>query len=123
MSSLHLIHEHQHQLNQAFPGLVAVLDEVAKGKTTREDFIRQILTTLKDTSSFKSGIEGLSPSLKRQILDFLDGKSASAIANDGSKHHPHPQKGKHVVEESQLYEGNGEHIKVPLPPSLFDQSS
>lgn len=123
MSSLHLIHQYENQLNQAFPGLVAVLEEVARGGMTREDFIRRILNSLKDTSSFHNGIDSLSPHLRKQILDFIGGKSASAITMDKTKSPPLPQDDTPVGGESQLYESNGEPIKVPLPSFLLGQSS
>lgn len=110
MSSLDLTREHREHLEVHFPGLVPAIEHASDGILTDEAFDRLVFRSLQNTASFAAGLDELSPTLRKQLLDFIAGNPP--LGGGSAEYSSTVTKPKFDVHDSHLLDGTGEAIKV-----------
>lgn len=96
-----LVHEYSGELQTHYPGLLDALEKADKYEISTEVYARQILNSLKDTPEFLGDVRSLDPGLSKNLLDFMDGKSAEEVTRGGFKL-PLSSEVKHHLDEMSI---------------------
>lgn len=117
MSSLELIRQNRSHFELHFPGLIPALEDLSNGHLTREAFDRLFLISLQSTASFAAGLDTLTPTFRKQLLDFVGG--SPPLGGGSAKYDQTTSQPKFDVHDSNLFDGTGEAIKVSSHPVMF----
>jgi hypothetical protein len=64
------------------PGLLDSLERLERSQIEGEEYVRNMLLSIKDTPEFLDFLERLNPTLRNKVKDFMAGKSAEEVAGD-----------------------------------------
>lgn len=65
-----------------FPGLLDSLECLERSQIEGEEYVRNMLLSIKDTPEFLDFLGGLNHTLRKKVEDFMAGKSAEEVAGD-----------------------------------------